>query len=129
MTTEQLKKYAEKYAKTGNGSWMSEIDWKKYPVKLIDGPGMGSRWFTNSIWIDPESATMSDNMQFNTYIHELRHIWQRKRQGVIIYALKNITQINEPDAVKSGIDAANWFGDEKVREMRETLANRRKTTV
>ena len=123
MTIAELRHYASLYSMTEQGAWLNDFDWKKYPVKWIDGPGMGSRWLTNSIWIDPESDTMSENMIFNTYIHELRHIWQRKRQGVIIYALKNITQINEPDAVKAGLDAANWYGDELCREM---VQNRRK---
>lgn len=118
MTISELKHYANLYSQTEAGKWLNEIEWRKNHVVIVDGPGLGSRWLGGIILIDPES----DSIQFGTYIHELRHEWQRKQQGAIKYALLNLTKKNEPDAEDAGITAQRWLGDEKCREM---VQNRR----
>jgi hypothetical protein len=118
MTIEELKYYANLYSLTPAGEWMNELNWRKASIRIADGPGIGSRWFINLILIDPISTDMTDSMQFGTYIHELRHIWQRKKQGCIKYAIRNLFQRNEPDAEDQDDKAQNWLGDEKCRELR-----------
>jgi hypothetical protein len=119
MTIPELKHYANIYSMTEQGAWLNEIDWNSKPLFLKDGPKMGSRWFGDIILVDPISKDMTDSMQFNTYIHELRHIWQTKKQGWIKYAIRNLFRRNEPDAVEAGLTAQEWYGDEKCREMQE----------
>ena len=118
MTTAELKHYANIYSLTDSGAWMNDIEWRKNHIFIVDGPGLGSRWLGGIILIDPET----DQIQFNTYIHELRHEWQRKQQGAIKYALMNLFKKNEPDAEEAGLKAQDWYGDELCREMQ---ANRR----
>lgn len=115
MTIAELKHYANIYSQTEQGAWLNDIEWRKNHVIIADGPGLGSRWLGGIILIDPEG----DNMQFGTYIHELRHEWQRKQQGAIKYALRNLTKKNEPDAEHEGCAAILWLGDERCREMAE----------
>lgn len=114
MTIGELKHYANLYSQTDSGVWMNEIDWRRNHVAIVNGPGLGSRWLGGIILIDPET----DSIQFGTYIHELRHEWQRKKQGLIKYTLLNLTKKNEPDAEDEMAKAQDWFGDEKCREFR-----------
>ena len=114
MTIAELKHYANIYAQTEAGAWLNEIDWRRNHIIIVDGPGLGSRWPGGILLIDPDT----DSIQFGTYIHELRHCWQRKKQGSIKYALRNLTRKNEPDAVREMIQAQNWLADEKCREMK-----------
>ena len=114
MTIAELKHYANLYSQTEAGKWLNDIEWRKNHIFIADGPGLGSRWMGGIILIDPES----DAIQFGTYIHELRHEWQRKQQGAIKYALRNLTKKNEPDAEHVGCEAILWLSDEKCREMK-----------
>lgn len=119
MTIGELKHYANLYSMTDSGAWLNEIDWRKNHVVIVDGPGLGSRWLGGIILIDPES----DSIQFGTYIHELRHEWQRKQQGAIKYALRNLIKKNEPDAEDQADKAQNWLGNEKCREIKRRMTN------
>ena len=121
MTKGELKHYANLYSLTDAGEWMNSINWCDAEIWLADGPGLGSRWFNNLILIDPISEDMTDSMQFGTYIHELRHIWQRAQQGAIKYALRNLFKRNEPDAEDQADKAQNWLGDEKCREIKRRM--------
>ena len=124
MTIAEMKHYVNLYSQTEEGAWLNDIEWDRKPVVIVDGPGMGSRWLGDIILIDPVAANMTDNMQFGTYVHELRHVWQRKQQGFLEYALRNLTRKNEPDAEDAGVAGQNWLSDEKCREFKEARKNK-----
>ena len=116
MTIAELKYYANLFQNTQKGAWLLDIDWTSNFVAIIDGPGLGSRWLGNIVIIDP----MDDNQQFGTYIHQLRHSWQRKQQGFLKYYFMNLLRKNQPDAQQRGVQAQLWLGDQKCRQIKES---------
>ena len=119
MTIAELKHYANLFQNTQKGAWLQDIDWTSNFVAIIDGPGLGSRWLGNIVLIDP----MDDNQQFGTYIHQLRHSWQRKQQGFLKYYFMNLLRKNQPDAQQRGVQAQLWLGDQKCRQIKESWQN------
>lgn len=124
MTTTELKHYANIYSLSQQGVWLNQINWRSIYLAIVDGPGLGSRWLGNIILVDPQSDQMSQAQQFGTYIHQLRHAYQSKNQGLVVYALKNLLKLNQPQAQKYGNDAISWYGDQKCLEIREAHQNR-----
>ena len=110
MDTTDLRYLAIGYSRTEQGKWMNDIPWQSYPVKIKDLFGEGSAHvFTDTIFLKPQDR---DDTLFGFYIHELRHKWQQKKQGLILYALRNLLRINESDADDQTEKAILFFGEQ-----------------
>ena len=106
---DELKKLASEYAKTGDGAWLNEFDWKSVSVKFkkLKHDVVGYH-FCGSITL---METPSPDYIFDIYIHELRHVWQSKKQPLRYIAGKLFRRLIEDDADRAEIDAANWLRD------------------
>lgn len=92
MDIPDLKNLANSYSRTEQGKWLSDIPWQNFPVKIKKLFGEGSAHvFTNTIFLKPQDR---EDTLFGFYIHELRHKWQQKQQGLLLYALRNLIRIN-----------------------------------
>ena len=109
-----LKYRAEQYSCTPRGGWLSEIAWRGIPVRIKDGPGAGSYWL-GKILVDPDDFETA----FATYIHELRHAWQRRYSGLAGYLYGKLTGSNESDAEKEMCLASEWLGNIRRAEWLE----------
>ena len=82
------------YAKTVDGAWLKDLNWEsfKYLWKAdLEGSDVQAiRPLTgNSIILQPNGNNPDYWVQLMAApaIHELRHVWQRKRYGLIPYCL------------------------------------------
>jgi hypothetical protein len=108
MLITELKKYTKKYAKTENGKWLNDFDWDSVPtITISDLPGdvCGLYGFGTIIILD---STI--DFAFGTYIHELRHRWQRKKKPLVYFAGKIFRSLIEKDAAVE-TDKADDFID------------------
>ena len=111
MDTTDLKNLAKKYAATEHGQWLNDIPWITFPIRIIDLFGEGSALvFTNTIFLKPQDR---EDTLFGFYIHELRHKWQQKKQGIILYAIRNLFRLNEPDADQQTERGILFYGEQK----------------
>ena len=107
----QLKSLASEYAKTPDGKWLNDFDWKKVPVRMDDmiGSVVGCYFFgTITLKESPDAGLI-----FDIYIHELRHVWQSKKQPLRYLAGKLFRRLIEDDADTEEAKAAQWYREEK----------------
>ena len=111
MDTTDLKNLAKSYSHTEQGQWLNDIPWITFPVKIKDLFGEGSAHvFTDTIFLKPQDR---EDTLFGFYVHELRHKWQQKKQGIILYALRNLLRLNEPDADQQTELGILFYGEQK----------------
>ena len=103
----ELKKLATEYAKTEDGKWLNEIDWINVPVtfKELGGYIMGYHFFGRVVLRE----VCDISLIFDIYIHELRHVWQSKKQPLRYLIGKLFRFIIENDADIEEKKALNWF--------------------
>ena len=103
----ELKKLADKYSQTEDGSWLNEFDWKSVPVKFkkLKYDIVGYH-FCGTITL---MEVCDSSLIFDIYIHELRHVWQSKKQPIKYLIGKLFRWIIEDDADNEEKKALKWY--------------------
>lgn len=103
----ELKSLASEYAKTANGVWMNEFDWQNVPVKFkkLKYDVVGCHFFGRITLREVVDVSLI----FDMYIHELRHVWQARKQPLRYLAGKLFRRLIEDDADREEAKALTWF--------------------
>jgi hypothetical protein len=103
----KLKSLASAYAKTPDGSWLNDFDWKNVPVKFkkLKHDVVGCHFLGRITLMEVVDVSLI----FDIYIHELRHVWQSKKQPLRYLAGKLFRRLIEDDADREEAKAAEWF--------------------
>ena len=107
----QLKKLASEYAQTDEGKWLNDFDWDAVPVKFkpMGWDIVGLQFFGRIVLMEVADV----NLIFDIYIHELRHVWQRKTQPLRYLAGKLFRKLIEDDADAEELKAFAWLNKRK----------------
>lgn len=124
----QLFKHLDAYSKTPDGAWLKEVDY--HYLDYVWGPNLentdvqaGRPLFGDSIVAQPNR----DNPDYWVSLiapaicHELRHVWQRKKYGVIVYSvlitLGNLVYaINKDLYQKIALEADAFAQQDKIQK-------------
>lgn len=103
----KLKQLASEYAKTANGAWLNEFDWMSVPVKFkkLKYDVVGYH-FLGRITL---MKVVDSSLIFDIYVHELRHVWQSKKQPFKYLVGKLFRKLIEDDADREEAKAAEWY--------------------
>lgn len=103
----QLQSLTTEYAKTADGRWLNEFDWKAVPVKFKNFTNgvIGCHFFGKITLMKVVDA----GLIFDIYIHELRHVWQWKKRPVRYLLGKLIRPLIERDADREEKKAFEWY--------------------
>ena len=106
MITE-LKSLASEYAKTPAGKWLNAFDWESVPVsfKKLKHDVVGYHFFGKITLMEVCDVSLI----FDIYIHELRHVWQSKKQPFRYLVGKLLRKLIEDDADREEVKALTWF--------------------
>ena len=123
---ERLMHYVTRYAKTRNGLWLNDFEFRAialewcYAMKPADGILGAFSFLTGKVYLQPEEidkiarASAWVELLAPTLIHELRHVWQYKRNKVkyVLCCIPGLRQITlERDAWRE-TEPAQDFCDE-----------------
>lgn len=107
----KLKFLAEEYAETQDGAWLNDFDWDNVPVKFKPlGWDIVGCHFCGTIML---KETACVELIFDIYIHELRHVWQWKKQPLRYLAGKLFRRLIENDADNEELKALKWLNNRK----------------
>lgn len=103
----KLKQLASEYAKTANGAWLNEFDWMSVPVKFkkLKHDVIGYHFFGRITLME----VVDSSLIFDIYIHELRHVWQSRKQPLRYLAGKLFRKLIEDDADREELKATEWY--------------------
>lgn len=103
----QLKTIASEYAKTPSGKWLNEFDRESVPVrfKRLKHDVVGCHFLGRITLME----VVDVGLIFDIYIHELRHVWQSKKQPLKYLAGKLFRKLIEDDADREEAKALTWF--------------------
>lgn len=103
----QLQSLTEEYAETDDGKWLNDFDWDSVPVRLkaLKHGIVGYHFFGKITLAD--SACVG--LIFDIYIHELRHVWQSKKQPLRYLLGKLYRPLIEKDADVEETKALKWY--------------------
>ena len=104
---DKLKNLASDYAETPSGKWLNEFDWKSVPVRLkkLKHGVIGYHFFGRITLMEVVDVSLI----FDIYIHELRHVWQSKKQPLRYLAGKLFRKLIEDDADTEELKANKWY--------------------
>lgn len=110
------------YSNSGLADWIREIDWYSIPIREIAGiEGKKQARYCpleNVIELAPD-----DNFPvlFGSFIHELYHVKQRRRFGLLLYwfFLGIFRPLMEKNAKKAELDAVEWANDQRMETWRK----------
>ena len=108
----QLKSLADEYAKTPDGDWLNDFNWRNVPVKFknLKNGVVGCHFFgTITLKESPDAGLI-----FDIYIHELRHVWQSRKQPLRYLAGKLFRRLIEDDADNEEIKAFKWYREKNA---------------
>ena len=123
---ERLMHYVSRYAKTRNGLWLNDFEFRAiklewcYAMKPSDGILGAFSFLTGKVYLQPEEidkiarGSAWVELLAPTLIHELRHVWQYKRNPLkyILCCIPGLRQITlERDAWRE-TEPAQDFCDE-----------------
>jgi hypothetical protein len=105
--TNELKTLASEYAETPSGKWLNEFDWQNVPVrfKKLKHDVIGYHFFGRITL----KEVVDVSLIFDIYIHELRHVWQSKKQPLHYLVGKLFRKLIENDADREEAKALTWF--------------------
>ncbi len=102
-----LKQRAQSYAMTDAGQWLLDFKWWDVKVALrVLPPDVCGMYFFGVIYL---MDCLEADAIFPTYIHELRHRWQRVTNPVTYYIGKIYRPIIEDDARRQEHLAEDWL--------------------
>lgn len=103
----KIKSLASEYAETPDGSWLNEFDWQNVPVKFkrLKHDVIGYH-FCGRITL---MEVVDVGLIFDIYIHELRHVWQSRKQPLRYLAGKLFRKLIEEDADREEAKATEWY--------------------
>ena len=103
----KLKKMAREYSLMDEGQWLLDFEWDAVPVSMRKlPPDICGMQFFGVIYLIPCCEPLA---LFSTYIHELRHVWQRKMHPLQYYVGKIYRPLIENDAKAQEFSAENWI--------------------
>lgn len=103
----ELKYLSSEYAETLSGKWLNEFDWKSVPVRFKKlKHGVVGCHFLGRITL---MEVVDVSLIFDIYIHELRHVWQSKKQPLRYLVGKLFRKLIEDDADREEAKALTWF--------------------
>ena len=108
----QLNKLASEYAQTDEGKWLNEFDWSAVPVKFkpLGWDIVGLQFFGRIVLMEVADV----NLIFDIYIHELRHVWQRKKRPFFYLTGKLLRFLIENDADAEEAKALYWLHNKSL---------------
>lgn len=103
----ELTSIASEYAKTADGAWLNEFDRKSVPVrfKKLKHDVIGYHFFGRITLMEVVDVSLI----FDIYVHELRHVWQAKKQPLRYLVGKLFRKLIEDDADREEAKAAEWY--------------------
>lgn len=103
----KLKSLASEYAGTPSGAWLNEFDWQNVPVmfKKFKHDVVGCHFLGRITLMEVVDVSLI----FDIYIHELRHVWQSKKQPLRYLVGKLFRKLIEDDADREEAKALTWF--------------------
>ena len=112
MMLNQLKSLADEYSKTADGDWLNDFNWCAVPVKFknLKNGVVGCHFFgTITLKESPDAGLI-----FDIYIHELRHVWQFRKQPLRYLAGKLFRRLIEDDADREEFKAFKWYREKNA---------------
>ena len=107
----QLKSLASEYATTPSGNWLNEFDWVSVPVRFKNlRHDVVGYHFCGRITL---MEVCDVSLIFDIYIHELRHVWQAKKQPLRYIVGKLFRKLIEDDADREESKANKWYSGRK----------------
>ena len=105
--TNELQSLASEYAETPSGKWLNEFDWQNVPVKFkkLKHDVIGYHFFGRIKLMEVCDVSLI----FDIYIHELRHVWQSRKQPLRYFAGKLYRPLIEDDAEEQEQLAEYWY--------------------
>jgi len=94
--------------------WLNKFDWQAIPLKTIKGQEGKKQARYKPLLKEIEIAPDGNfPVLFGSYIHELRHAYQRKRLSIVLYwlMLTIARPLLERTAKASELDATQWLCD------------------
>ena len=127
MDLNKLMGELSKYANASIGDWLNDIDYRglKYYwcMAMKDTDVLGARLpFGNSIYIQPSpneiygTDTFWLEMIVPIVLHELRHVWQKRKLGVVQYLIKNLAAYFPKGYEKSELEKDAFAIEEQAED-------------
>ena len=109
----KLKFLTEAYAETQDGAWLNDFDWMRVPVrfKKLKHDVIGYHFFGKITLMEVCDVSLI----FDIYIHELRHVWQSKKQPLRYLAGKLFRRLIEDDADAEEFKALKWYNNREKK--------------
>ena len=124
----ELFKTTLKYSNSGLADWVREIDW--YSIKIREIVGIEGKKqarycpITNTIELAPD-----DNFPvlFGSFIHELYHVKQRRKFGLLLYwlFLGLFRPLMERGAKEAELAAVEWANEIQIQQWRDNIWKRK----
>ena len=116
------------YSNSGLADWIREIDW--YSIKIREITGIEGKKqarycpITNTIEL---AADSNFPVLFGSFIHELYHVKQRRKFGLLLYwlFLGIFRPLMEKSAKKAELDAVEWANEIQIQQWRENIWKRK----
>lgn len=127
----KLFKQTLQYSNSGHADWIRDIEWHSIPIRKIAGiegkKQAGYCPVANTI----ELADDADfSVLFGSYIHELWHVRQRRKFGLLLYwlFLGLFRPLMEKRAKQEELAAVEWSNNVRIQKWREAKLNERSRT-
>ncbi len=124
----KLFKTTLNYSNSGKADWLRKVDWYSIPIREIVGiEGKKQARFCpleNVIELAPD-----DNFPvlFGSFIHELYHVKQRRKFGLLLYwlFLGLFRPLMERGAKKAELAAVEWANEIQIQQWRDNIWKRK----
>lgn len=124
----ELFKTTLNYSNSGLADWIREIDWYSIPIREITGiEGKKQARYcpiTNTIEL---AADSNFPVLFGSFIHELYHVKQRRKFGLLFYwmFLGIFRPLMEKNAKKAELVAVKWANEIQIQQWRDNIWKRK----
>ena len=115
-----MNKTLELYAQTDTGAWLNDFDYKSIEVAELpfQKEGLVTAFYTvfgDKIRIAPDD---NEDVYFGVLVHELYHVYQRYKYGLIPYLLLKafFRCFLEQAAEEAELKAVEWHGMSRGEE-------------
>lgn len=114
-----MNKALEIFSQTDTGSFLKEFDYKAVKIEELSfqKEGLVTAYYSvigNKIRIAPDS---NEDVYFGILVHELYHVYQRDRYGLVIYLLLKtfFRRLLEQGAEDVELKAVEWHGTYRMK--------------
>lgn len=127
----KLFKQTLQYSNSGHADWIRDIEWYSIPIRKIAGIEGKKQAGYYPVADTIELADDADfSVLFGSYIHELWHVRQRRKFGLLLYwlFLGLFRPLMEKRAKQEELAAVEWSNNVRIQKWREAKLNERSRT-